>query len=255
MRTNRDWEAWGKVDPLYGVASIPGRAKTESGAWTASEFLELGERDWNLFRPQWEQYGVSRESCLEIGCGAGRITSHLARDFELVHAVDVSADMVRLARLHVDSDRVTFHVTDGVHLPIGDGTVASAFSTHVFQHFASTSDAAACFRELHRVMRTGGTLMIHLPIIVWPHGRLARIHELVDGVETWIRRGVIWTGRFAYGRGLRKTPVMDMTSYDVDWLSQGLVELGFRDIEIRVVFADSEMGRKHPFLFARKAAT
>ena len=35
---------------------------------------------------------------LEIGCGAGRVTKALARFFGEVHAVDVSGEMVRLAK-------------------------------------------------------------------------------------------------------------------------------------------------------------
>ena len=35
---------------------------------------------------------------LEIGCGAGRMTRHLARIFGHVHAVDVSGEMIAQAR-------------------------------------------------------------------------------------------------------------------------------------------------------------
>jgi ubiquinone/menaquinone biosynthesis C-methylase UbiE len=160
--------------------------------------------------------------------------------------------MIDIAQRHVGSSPVAFHVTDGVHLPLGDEAIASVFSTHVFQHFASTSDATACFREVHRVMEAGGTLMIHLPIVAWPHGRLSRPHRLMESVLTRIGRAAVWAKRSAYARGLRKTPAMQLTSYEVDWLAQTLVRLGFRDIEIRVVFSDSAMGDKHPFVFARK---
>jgi 2-polyprenyl-3-methyl-5-hydroxy-6-metoxy-1,4-benzoquinol methylase len=58
--------------------------------WTDKDFYQLGESDWKDFSRHWEMYGLSRESCLEIGCGAGRITMQLASYFKSVHAIDVS---------------------------------------------------------------------------------------------------------------------------------------------------------------------
>lgn len=250
---SQDWKEWGRVDPLYGVATIPGKSKTGPDAWTAEEFLELGGRDWTQFRSRWEEYGLSHESCLEIGCGAGRITSHLARDFEVTHAVDVSAEMIDAARRYIDAPRVAFHLTDGVHLPLDDGTVSAVFSTHVFQHLESLAQATECFRDVYRVTRPAGTLMIHLPIIAWPHSRFAPAHRLIETIGTRVTRGGVWAHRLAYRRGWRNRPASHLTSYDVDWLDQTLTRLGFRDIEIRVIFGDSAMARKHPFVFARKA--
>lgn len=48
---------------------------------------------------------------------------------------------------------------------------------------------------------------------------------------------------------------MEMTSYGVDWLGETLPRLGFEGIEIRIVFGDSTMALKHPFLLARKRAS
>ena len=254
LRSNRDWEAWGRLDPLYGVAALPGRSMAGARPWTSSEFLELGARDWDHFRPHWEQYGLSRETCLEIGCGAGRMTAQLAREFDVVHGVDVSEEMIRLAARHVEPHVVRFYVSDGVHLPVADSSVASVFSTHVFQHLGSVEAAAATFREIHRVLRVDGTLMIHLPIVSWPHGSAARAYRLADRFRVRIGAGLARARRFAHEKGLLKLPPMQMTSYDVDWLYRTLSELGFSDVEIRFLFGDSPMAIKHPFLFARKVA-
>jgi SAM-dependent methyltransferase len=145
MGSNFDWSAWGKLDLSYGVAAIPGKSRGSARPWTDEAFYELGRRDWDAFRPHWEQYGVSRASCLEIGCGAGRLTAHLARYFLSVDVVDVSPEMVDYARQHAGLDGVRFHVTDGVRLPLVENSVSAVFSAHALRPFSSTAAALAVF--------------------------------------------------------------------------------------------------------------
>src|SRR4051794_31242061 len=91
-------EEWRRIargsDVLYSIASVPGK----QGAWTEEEFYAHGAEDWARFRRQWQQYWPRLGgTCLEIGCGAGRITSVLASSFDRVIAVDVAADMIERA--------------------------------------------------------------------------------------------------------------------------------------------------------------
>src|SRR5262245_51633169 len=111
--SNIEWQAWGKWDPLYGVASLEGRNKLGNNPWTNDEFYSYGAQLWSEYRAHWEHYGINSESCLEIGCGAGRMTKQLANYFEKVHAVDVSADMIEYARQQINSKNVSFYLTNG----------------------------------------------------------------------------------------------------------------------------------------------
>jgi SAM-dependent methyltransferase len=248
METNTDWEAWGRADPLYGVATLPGR----EGSWQANEFFRLGADDWQVFRPHWEQYGVERDCCVEIGCGAGRMTAQLADEFARVEAVDVSPAMLERAEDHIKATNVTFHASDGVALPLADRSVTAAFSVHVFQHFPSLDVAAANFAEIYRVLVTGGTLMIHLPIVVWPHGRFVATHRRLDRVFALARNASVATKRLSHRKGWSSHAPMAILSYETDWLDNTLTTLGFTDFEIRLVFSESPMARRHPFVFARK---
>jgi len=252
MKSNIEWKAWGRHDPLYGVAALLGRSRGGSAPWTDADFYQLGAADWDAFRSLWERYGLCRDNCLEIGCGAGRMTAQLAQYFRLVHAVDVSPDMVEYAREHMDPAAVRFHVTDGLHLPLDGESVGAVFSTHVFQHFDSRSDAAACFGEIFRVMTRNSTMMIHVPVIAWPWGPFLPFHKLIDGLETGATAVVIRWQRLAFHLGLRKEPPMRFIWFDVNWLYSVLVALGFCDIEIHIVFVPSLMARRHPFVLARK---
>ncbi len=102
-----------KDDPLFGVATWAGKEKDGSSPWTEEEFYALGESDWRDFVSHWQHYGVSKQSCMEIGCGAGRITKSLATYFDHVIAVDVSPDMIDCARRAIKSGNVEFSLIDG----------------------------------------------------------------------------------------------------------------------------------------------
>jgi ubiquinone/menaquinone biosynthesis C-methylase UbiE len=250
LASNQEWEAWGKLDPLNGVATIKERAKNGANPWTEETFYELGSIDWNLFRTKWEQYGLRPGTCVEIGCGAGRISVHMARYFETVHGVDISPGMIEYARQHTPSN-VRLHVTNGQEIPLPDRSVDAAFSTHVLQHLSSECTAAAYFKELGRVLRPGGTIMLHVPIIAWPWGRFLGLHKLAHEVKGILDRGHAQLHRAAFRMGLTATPPMQVTWYEISWLYQTLHQCGFGDVEIRILFGGSKMAVQHPFIFAR----
>src|SRR5262245_27654952 len=108
MKSNTEWKAWGKQDPLYAVATWADREKSGANPWKDEEFYEVGRRDWADFHHRWSPYGVRDGHCLEIGCGAGRITKQLADQFKEVTALDVSADQIAYAAARVPNDNVRF---------------------------------------------------------------------------------------------------------------------------------------------------
>jgi SAM-dependent methyltransferase len=254
LASNQEWEAWGKLDPLYGVATTHQRAKTGADPWTDEAFYKLGADDWGFFRSKWAQYGVTAGTCVEIGCGAGRMSVHLARHFETVHGVDISAGMIAYAR-RVAPANVSFHVTGGTEIPLPDNTADAVFSTHVLQHLSSTVAAAAYFREIGRVLRPGGTLMVHVPIIAWPWGSLLTVHKLVHKAKGLLDGCHAQLHRYAFRLGLTGTPPMQVTWFEVSWLHHTLARCGLQDIEIRVLLGGSKMAVQHPFVFARKEET
>ena len=132
IESNKEWEKWGGIDPLYSVAGWEGREKHGENPWTDEDFYSLGQSDWDDFAEKWERYGVDNNSCLEIGCGAGRITLHLSKYFKSIYAIDVSKEMIDYARKRINNPRVHFYLTDGVTIPLSDNQVSAVFSTHVF---------------------------------------------------------------------------------------------------------------------------
>jgi SAM-dependent methyltransferase len=248
IASNSEWKLWGQMDPLWAVASWDGREKSGQKPWTPEEFYGVGASDWQDFVSRWRRYGLDGDSCLEIGCGAGRLTMHIAADFRKTHAVDVSPGMLDFAREHIKSPAVTFHCSDGSSIPLDDNSVSAVFSSHVFQHFDSLAYARHYFSEIARVLRPGGSMMIHLPVYNWPSdevvfGTIYRIRKLMDDLKTWTHRAFTTLG-------VRK-PTMRGLRYPISFLYAELPACGFDDIEIMIFSVRSNKGL-HPCVMARK---
>jgi SAM-dependent methyltransferase len=254
MRSNAEWVFWGKHDPLWAVASHPGRERAGANPWKDADFYRDGEADWRGFLRHWEKFGINRRCCVEIGCGAGRMTRALARTFERVHGVDVSPGMLEYARSHVTEPNIEFHLGDGQRIPLPDGSVTAVFSTHVFQHFESAPDSVPVFEDVARVLEPGGSVMIHLPLYLYPHpsSRLTRFVRMEYAARKKLADAVAAWKRWQLKRN-KDVPLMRGTYYDVQWLYELLLGLGMEEVEFSMVAAQPK-APLHPMVLARKAA-
>jgi SAM-dependent methyltransferase len=96
---------------------------------------------------------------LDAGCGTGGMVGHLADRGRAV-GVDLSAEAVRLARARGAA------VVRGelMALPFADGTFDCVTSFDVIYHRWVRDDAAAV-REMARVLRPGGLLLVRVPAL------------------------------------------------------------------------------------------
>jgi len=131
--------------------------------WTDEEFFASGERtvaEQILSDMENICQGKSpdRMRVLEIGCGAGRVTRALARIFGEVHAVDVSGEMVRQARVALSQyPNAKVYRNNGMDLRVvPELPFDFAFSTIVFQHIPSYRIIENYVRETHRLLAPGG---------------------------------------------------------------------------------------------------
>jgi len=247
LKSNAEWKQWGKDDPLFGVAAWAGKEKAGASPWTEEEFYAVGESDWHDFLRHWQHYGVSKLSCLEIGCGAGRLTKQLALSFDHVYGVDVSPEMIGRAKAAIKSGNVEFAVIDGLHLPQAIGSVQAIFTVLVLQHLDNQEFGFSYFREFYRVLDAGGTIMVGLPLYQFP-------------VESGVT-GALMSSQYAVRRSLgniraaikrsmgRKT--MRGTQYPIKSLCQFLTDLGFKGVEFRI-FPVRSNGAYESFVFATK---
>jgi ArsR family transcriptional regulator len=103
---------------------------------------------------------------LDIGTGTGYLLPILARQFDQVTAVDPSAAMLELARRRVRQEglgNVRFRYGRLESLPISTSSKDLALAVLVLHHSSLQEQA---LRELQRVLKKGGTLLI---VDFYPH--------------------------------------------------------------------------------------
>jgi ubiquinone/menaquinone biosynthesis C-methylase UbiE len=167
-KMKRDWDERAKENARYYVA-------TGNENWTDAEFFASGERAvaediltdmTNVCQGK----DPKQMRVLEIGCGAARVTRALSGLFGEVHAVDVSGEMVQLARkaLH---DRPGAHVyqNNGMDLSVVPDEQAFdfAYSGIVFQHIPSRAVIENYVKEVHRLLRPGALFKFQVQGGTW----------------------------------------------------------------------------------------
>lgn len=100
------------------------------------------------------------DAVLDVGCGPGNITADLATRVPhgAVTGIDRSADVVaRASRDHATPARrnLNFEVADVFALPYEDCSFDVVYVHQVLQHL---SDPVGALKEMHRVLKVGGTL-------------------------------------------------------------------------------------------------
>jgi SAM-dependent methyltransferase len=154
-RMRDDWNERAREDAHYYVA-FGGRGQDE-GSFDATASDVLVNLEAELRRLPRD---VSRRSAraLEIGCGPGRLMKPLSRYFGEIHGVDVSDEMIRLARARLrDILHAHVHATDGLNLlQFADESFDMVYSYAVFQHIPSREVVLEYLREICRVLKPGG---------------------------------------------------------------------------------------------------
>jgi ubiquinone/menaquinone biosynthesis C-methylase UbiE len=140
------------------------RPGTVATWWDPLSDSDPAYRDWFVEQQQ-DLLALARVEdrlVLDAGCGRGRATvaAALAGAAEVL-GVDISNQMLELARGAAVTarvaDRVSFRQADLERLPLEDGAFDIALLLEILLHLANP---VATLRELHRVLRPGGVLMV-----------------------------------------------------------------------------------------------
>ncbi len=114
-------------------------------------YTEARERD--AFRPY-----LDPDLCtVDLGCGEGRTTRHLA-DWVggLIFGVDFSEAMIRIAESCSHTDRIKYLVGDAMDLPFKRDCLDVVISSTSFNNFPSPRQA---LEEISRVLKPGGLFL------------------------------------------------------------------------------------------------
>jgi SAM-dependent methyltransferase len=95
-----------------------------------------------------------RDRLLEVGCGRGWLTQRMQERIPATYGVDVNPRSI------VHGVTANLQVMDAVALEFDDEQFDHAYSFHAIEHIV---DAAAAMRELRRVVRPGGRILLVYP--------------------------------------------------------------------------------------------
>jgi SAM-dependent methyltransferase len=93
-----------------------------------------------------------RSRFMEVGAGDCALSRRVAGHVERVYAVDVSEKVMRPGRR---APNLVAVLSDGVLIPVPEGSVDVAFSNQLIEHL-HPRDAAAQLAEIHRALAPGG---------------------------------------------------------------------------------------------------
>jgi ubiquinone/menaquinone biosynthesis C-methylase UbiE len=157
----------------------------------------------------------------DVGCGTGRLAPYLAARGLVPRGVDLSPEMIRVARR--DQPGFRFDVADLRELPFWDASLAGVICWYSLMYCAP-ADRPRAFGELARVVRPGGYL--------------ATAFKAGDGE---VRRGGVTLG----------------TGFDVYWLSPDQMQRYITDAGFSITFwagrpADPDENQPQGYLIAQR---
>lgn len=124
------------------------------------DYLNSFEKDeiTRLLVGLWREHGKQNlvgKKVLDLGCGTGRLTKELLDRGAEVVGVDVSEEMLKI--LQKKFPQVKTVLADAENLPFEDEEFDLIIANFLIVHF---KDLDSLFREVYRVLRSGGYLIL-----------------------------------------------------------------------------------------------
>jgi ubiquinone/menaquinone biosynthesis C-methylase UbiE len=148
---------------------------------------------------------VTGKRVLEVGCGAGLLTEWLVSNGAVVTAVDVSSQMVTLARKRVgDRARVVLADVAAPLTDVADGSVELVVASLVLHY---VRDWMAVFREFRRTLTSDGAVVFstHHPAMDWQRHSREDYFTVKQVTERWT------VGGDQFDVSFWRRPLTDMT--------------------------------------------
>jgi len=97
-----------------------------------------------------------RKFILDFGCGSGRFSDLLVRRCEFMLGVEITKEMLDLAKDECEQKDIGLALFDGLNLPIKDEKVDAAISVTVLQYITDDSLLNRVLSEVQKSLKPGG---------------------------------------------------------------------------------------------------
>jgi 2-polyprenyl-3-methyl-5-hydroxy-6-metoxy-1,4-benzoquinol methylase len=231
MNSDEAWSKWGKTDPYFGVLTHS-EYRSDTLESNREQFFASGVRKIDSYLERYRRMigDLPMGSALDFGCGVGRLSLALSRQFGAVTGVDISPDMLAEAERNAQVQRlgnVQFVLSDD-DLSRAPGTYDFVFTYIVIQHIPVYRGTKIIDQLLSRV-RPGGGCMVHVST--------RHYGGLKSRVARFVRQKVPGGGQVVNlirGRPMN-TPTIDMNEYDVPEIVAQFDRAGMKEL---IVFAE-----------------
>ena len=159
----RTWNAFGKMDPLWAILSLPDK---KGKKWQLDEFFESGVKEIDAVIQYIESLNITiqRRRALDFGCGVGRLTQALAYHFNQVSGVDIAPSMLELARKYnKHGNKCTYHLNEAADLNLfSDNGFDFIYSNITLQHM-EPQFSKKYIKEFLRILTPQGLILFQHP--------------------------------------------------------------------------------------------
>ena len=154
-----DWDRRAHEDPYYYVAFAQRGQSVGEFLATAAENIGAFESQLCRLPPR----SAEPVRALEVGCGPGRLLLPMSTHFDEIHGVDISPQMVQLARDTLKNvSHAHVHLTEHSDLRMfGSDHFDFVYSYAVFQHIPAKEIVLNYVCEIRRVLKPGGITCCH----------------------------------------------------------------------------------------------
>lgn len=163
-KLKKDWNELAELDPMWAILLD---SKKKFNKWNVDEFFQSGEGDINELMEEIKNIGHPAEfkSALDFGCGIGRLTRPLAKNFEGCYGIDISKNMINQAKkINQDLSNCKFVVnTDQKLSMFSDNYFDLVYTIIVLQHIPDKEIIKSYLREFVRILKKDGLLAFQLP--------------------------------------------------------------------------------------------
>jgi 2-polyprenyl-3-methyl-5-hydroxy-6-metoxy-1,4-benzoquinol methylase len=137
---------------------------------------KTGEHIWNWSSPagkiRWQRrsnmfidfLGNDRKKILEIGCGTGLFTKEIAKTDNEITSIDISEELITLAKEKVQSKNVTFLVENAYKTSFQDNYFDFIVGSSILHHL----DIDEAIKEFYRLLKDNGKIMFTEPNMLNP---------------------------------------------------------------------------------------
>jgi SAM-dependent methyltransferase len=175
----RNWDAFGAADPLFGVLSDPTKF---GGQWRVDDFFASGDAHVKKWLRIVRELGATFHpgSCLDFGCGVGRLTRPLSESFRETVGIDVAKSMIAVARRYNRNPDCRFVVNRDPDLrSVNSSTFDFVHSCLVLQHIPPDV-TIKYIEEFLRVAKPEGLVVFQLPAERYSEETITERYRLPD---------------------------------------------------------------------------